>query len=554
MTSKTITICIPNDKKLPDAIKEFSLEENYMMLKMGCESLIEGRKLFANLTSNEIYKKVENEFNNKIKILTDNIEMEKKTSLLMQEKIVKIYEVQIENLNNALKNAISQIEAYKIDNSISLNEEINKVKEKYELLLQEKDKQNQMNREIFDKAEKLLNRTNNKSSSSIGSNGEDIFENLADTFKDFEGFKIEDKSKQKHKGDFHLFFKDFNVLVDSKNYSSVVSKKEIDKIESDLISNSNMNYAWLVSLNTNICEYNRFPIDKKWITTDDGVQKCILMINNLLDNKDPRSMLRLAWNFTNEFNILTKKTGKEDVKIEEYIKKNSIYIKQIEKSQDTAIDLRRSINTTYNILKTLDNNLLEMLSTVSDNILNEKFGFCNKLKEWWNENIEYVDDSESIILSTELWNRFKKENKDYIVDKNITIEIFKDVITTNIVNSSNYLEKTKKGAIEFIGFRWKEKTPCEIENLQIENIIIEKEKRIKKEKTLEYYFNKEADNKILNDYADDSNDIMSMSTYDIRPWQIVSLLMRYNIIKKRDEARGYDKYKETEEYKNKLKK
>ena len=41
---------------------------------------------------------------------------------------------------------------------------------------------------------------------------------------------------------------------------------------------------------------------------------------------------------------------------------------------------------------------------------------------------------------------------------------------------------------------------------------------------------------------------------NIRPWQVVSLLVRYKTISKRDEARGYDKYKETEEYKNKLNK
>ena len=63
------------------------------------------------------------------------------------------------------------------------------------------------------------------------------------------------------------------------------------------------------------------------------------------------------------------------------------------------------------------------------------------------------------------------------------------------------------------------------------------------------------DNKILTEYENELNDIMSMSNdNNIRPWEIVSLLMRYNIIKKRDEARGYDKYKETEEYKMKCKK
>ena len=41
---------------------------------------------------------------------------------------------------------------------------------------------------------------------------------------------------------------------------------------------------------------------------------------------------------------------------------------------------------------------------------------------------------------------------------------------------------------------------------------------------------------------------------NVRPWQVVSLLMRYKIIKKRDEALGHDKYKETEEYKSKTEK
>jgi len=61
------------------------------------------------------------------------------------------------------------------------------------------------------------------------------------------------------------------------------------------------------------------------------------------------------------------------------------------------------------------------------------------------------------------------------------------------------------------------------------------------------------DKKVLNEYENEINDIMTMSNDNIRPWQIVSLLMHYKILNKRDEARGYDKYKETEEYKSKLK-
>ena len=42
--------------------------------------------------------------------------------------------------------------------------------------------------------------------------------------------------------------------------------------------------------------------------------------------------------------------------------------------------------------------------------------------------------------------------------------------------------------------------------------------------------------------------------FEVRPWQVVSVLMRYKIIDKRDNARGYDLYKETAEYKSKIKK
>jgi hypothetical protein len=551
MSLTVLNIIIPNDKNVPDIISTFTPEENYLMLKIGSYTLSEGRKALTNLTNDEVYKKIECEFKKEIENLDKEILIEKETSLKMQERISKIYESQIENLNKRLENAMVQIKVYEKDMHNSLQEEVNKVKEKYDLMLEEKDRQNQLNRDVFDKAEKLLNRTGNKSSISIGDDGEQIFENLSDTFKDFTGYKIENKAKQGHKGDFHLFFKNFNILIDSKNYTGSVQKKEILKIESDLNANSNMNFAWLVSLNSNICEYNRFPIMTKWISTDNGV-KCILMINNLLESKEPRNILRQAWHMCDDFHRLTKKVEKEDGELETYRKNSLIYKKQIENLQERSNELRRSVNTSYNILKHMDNDLLEILSNISDKIIGDKFDISNKIKEWWDLNLEYVNDNNKI-TSTEIWNKFKKENKEFILENKLTNDSFKDSIT-GLVNSSNYVEKTKKGAIEIIGFKWKE---VEIEikpidNLEIENTSIEKIKKVKKLKIQEFYFNQEIDNKVLKEYEIQTNDIMNMSNNNVRPWQIVSLLMSYKIIKKRDDARGYDKYKETEEYKSKF--
>jgi len=469
MSLKVINITVPFDSIMPDILSSFSPDENYMMLKIGSETLSEGRKVVANLTSDEIFKKVRNDFEKEIEKLNLEITTERKTSLAMNEKIAIMYETQMEQLNKKFENALSQIEIYKQGNSTSLNEELNKVKEKFELLLEEKDRQNQLNRDVFDKAEKLINKTTNKSSISIGDDGEQIFENLSDTFKDFPGYKIENKAKQGHKVDFHLFFKEFNILVDSKNYSGSVQKKEITKIESDLTINDNMRFAWMVSLNSNISDYNRFPIMTKWITTEVGV-KCILFINNLLEHKDPRNILRQAWSMCEDFYKLTKSVDKEDGELEKYRERNLLYKKHINNLQDRATEIRRGINVLQNSLKHLDNDLLEMLSLVSDDIINEKLVSNNKIKEWWDESIEYVND-ESKMSSTEIWNKFKKENKEYVGEKKITIESFKSMITC-IVSSSNYTEKGKKCAIEFVGFKWKQIEVKPIDNLEIENIIV----------------------------------------------------------------------------------
>jgi hypothetical protein len=563
MSIKIINLTIPSNENIPNEISSFSPEENLKMIKIGCECLLEGRKAIAGLTQQEIYNKIKDESKEAVEKMELDILVERELSKKMEENISKMHEGQISKLEKQMALLLKQLDIsnqqiknYESENTIIIQKEVDKLKYNYDLLLQEKDKQNQLNREVFDKAEKIINKNLNKSSISIGDDGEQIFENLSDTFKDFAEYKIENKTKQGHKGDFHLFFKDFNILVDSKNYSGSVQKKEIIKIETDLLTNDNMKFAWMVSLNTNINDYNRFPIMTKWITTDVGA-KCILFINNLLEYKDPRSILRQAWTICNDFYRLTKSIDKEDGELEKYREKSLKQKKQINNLQDRATELRRGMNVLNNSLKNLDNDLLEILELISDDIINEKIQFDNIIIKWWNNNIEYVND-ENKITSTELWNKFKKENKEYILDNKITIETFKNIITSNIVNNSNYVEKTKKGVIEFIGFKWREIEIKELKNLIIENavmgnIVIEQKPKKKTKIKTKFYFSEEKDSKILKDYQDDNNDIMIISTMNnILPWQVVSLLVQYKVISKRGEAHGYDKYKETDEYKEKI--
>lgn len=542
MSLKIITLTIPQEGILN--IDDFSPEENLLMLKIGSSCLLEGRKVVARLNQKEIYQKIKNESKEEIQKLEMNIIVEKELMKRMEERITAMYDTQVSQMKKQIEILSTQTKTYELENQEIINKEVNKVRNNYELLLQERDRENQLNRAVFDKASLLTNKNIIKSSAALGEDGENIFEYLSDTFKDFAGYKIENKAKQGHKGDFHLFFEEFNVLIDSKNYSGLVQKKEVIKIESDLTINDNMNFAWMVSLNSHISDQNRFPITRKWITTDKGL-KCILFINNLLEYKDPANILRQAWFITQEFNNLTKKICKEDGELANYREKEIKQKKQIENLQERTCEMRRSINTSYNILKHMDNDLIEMLTEMSDKIVNDKFELSGKINLWWDDNIEFIND-DSKLTSSEIWNKFKKENKEYVSENKLTIELFKEKITS-IVSSANYIEKNKKGAVEFIGYKFKE----------IDNIIIEKEMpvKIKKIKTevLKCYFNDALDNKILNEYEDEENNIMSISSNNnVRPWEVVSLLMKYKIIKERKESRGYDIYKQTDEYKSKI--
>ena len=463
MSLKIIKITIPQESILD--INDFSPEENYQMLKIGSSCLLEGRKVIAGLSQKEIYQKIKDESKEEIEKLEMEIILEKELTNKMEERISKMYEAQVEKLERQIEFLSKQNKKYELESKDIIKEESEKAREKYEILLKEKDLQNQLNREVFDKASLLINKNISKSSASIGDDGENIFESLSETFKDFNGYKIENKSKQGHKGDFHLFFDEFNVLVDSKNYSGSVQKKEVNKIESDLMINDNMKFAWMVSLNTPICEQNRFPITSKWINTDVGL-KCILFINNLLSYKEPTNLLRQAWYMSSELNKLIKNVNKEDVELEYYREKELKQKKQIENLQERTRELRRNINTSNNILKNMDKDLMEMLLEITDKMVNDKFDFNGKINSWWNNSIVYTND-ESKLTSSEIWCKFKRENKDYVTENKLTIEQFKEKITS-IVNSANYIEKNnKKGAVEFIGYKFKEIEINEIENMEI---------------------------------------------------------------------------------------
>jgi len=460
MSIKIINITVPGDAIIPDVLSTFSPEENYMMLKIGSETLSEGRKVVANLTSDEIFKKVRTDFDKEIEKLNSEITTEKKTSLMMNEKLTRMYETQLEQLNKKFENALSQIEIYKQGNSTSLNEELNKVKDKYDLLYREKEKQVER---MTDNYEKMLVQSH-KSTSHKGSEGEKQFEDYANTFIDFKGFKIIDKHTQGGEGDFHLHFEEFDVLADAKNYKKKVPVDQREKIKKDLIKNEHIHFGWLVSLNTSIDKFDRAPIMYEWINTT----QCLVYINNLSSFEDPAKILRIVWFTCKELYKMIEDVNYDE---EELIQLKDDKFKMMDKIRNLRKNIREintSINTTKNLIQVMDDELKGMLENETNELVNSNISLFD---DWWEENIE-ITSEEVQTSSTDLWTKFKQDNKLLINEMNITGDNFKQYLKSKVPMSGIILRnKNANSAFDVKGIQLKV-----IENKVMEKLTVIKEK------------------------------------------------------------------------------
>lgn len=472
MSVKVVQITIPSDRTLPDIINTFTPNENYLMMKIGSETLKEGRKIIANLTNDEVYNKIENDFKKEIESLDKEMTIERDTSLKMQEKISKMYETQIEQLNKKLENAILQIKCYEQNANSSLYDEINKVKEKYELMYGEKEKQVER---ITDAYEKMLVQQSSKSTSHKGSDGEKQFEDYANTFIDFKGFKMIDKHTQGGEGDFHLHFEEFDVLADAKNYKKKVPVDQREKIKKDLLKNEHIHFGWLVSLNTSIDKFDRAPIMYEWINTT----QCLVYINNLTSFDDPSKILRIVWFTCKELKKLTQDVNFDEEELVKLKEERFTFMDKIKGLRKNVREINTSMNATKNLIQLIDDQLKEMIDSETSHLVESNFSLFDT---WWKDNVEVTND-ESIVISTDLWFKFRQENKDILKEFEITTEKFKHFIKSKVPLSSITI-KSKNANSAF-----------EIKGIKLSNNEVKANSESNKNENLEIEFNEKIINK-----------------------------------------------------------
>jgi len=553
MSLRIINITIPADDVVPDIISTFTPEENLLMLKIGSNCLKEGRQAVAGLTQKEIYNKIKDESKSEIEKLELDLLVEKELKNKLSEEITRIYQKQMDDMKIQLKEMSHKISKYELDNADIDKKAAYKAYEKYDMLLQDKDKQLNKLGETY---EKLLVQSH-KSTSHKGKEGEQLFEDYANTFIDFKGFEIIDKHTQGGDGDFHMRFEEFDVLVDAKNYKKGVSANQREKIKNDLIKNEHIPFAWLVSLNTTIDKFDKSMIMYEWINT----RQCIVYINNLAQNDDPRKILRIVWFTCKELNRFVSDVSVDD---DELITIKETHFKLMDKVKNLRKSIREintTINVTKNMIQVMDDQLKEILETETTTIVESNYSFFD---DWWTKNIE-VTDEDVRLVSTDIWFKFRSDNKCELNEFNITPDKFKQFVKSKTPSVNIILKnKNANSAFEIKGIKFKLIKNSKVlgKMIEDENIILSLNENVlaqntvskKKNSLVEEHFNEEQINKIISEYSIQENDIMNISVMnDIKPWEVISLLVRKNIISKREQARGYDKYKDTDEYKIKLK-
>jgi len=482
MTTKIINIVVPIDWNCPDIMSTLNSEENAFILNTGCEMMKEARNLVAGLSQKDIYNKIREESKSELQKLELDLLVQKELNSEIDSVIRSYYEKQLEQMKKQIEELKTQIIKYESENKHVINSEVSKVELKLNAVIESKDKSIESLSTTYQNLYTTIQ--SHKSTSHKGKEGEKLFEYYAnDTFRDFNGYNLIDKHTQGGAGDFHMLFEDFDVLVDAKNYKKKVPIEQRDKIKKDLIKNEHLHFAWLVSLYTDIDKYDKSPVMYEWINT----KQCIVYINNLTEYEDPRKILRVVWFTCKELYKFVEEVNVDNEELQELKNNKFKLIDKITKIRKRIREVNTSINSTKNLVQLMDEELKEILSNETSNIVESNYGVFD---EWWDNNIELTNDVETL-LTTEMWVKFRQENKQLIKDSEITVDKFKQYIKIKLPHSKIIIKsKNANSAYELKGLKFKDKNPeiikkiaSKLENDKIElvlNDIPNLEKKVQK--------------------------------------------------------------------------
>lgn len=476
--ARQVILFVPSNARLPTGYDEWSPEDTELILSVGNVALKHAKLGHDNRQlSKDFETELEQKYESALKLYKDRAEKAEKEANFQSERLRLAEEYEESQIQRRLKQSkdvfdnllesyrkqhedmqkrISTLEYDARDSTRNLQHSIDnraltmvsRELESMQRMLREKDKQIDMHKELFERSiTKVDALTQKRDVASIGKIGEGQFKGLAATvFRDFEGFQLKEVCAIGGLGDFHLHFKDMTILVDSKLYTNKVNSTSRDKIRRDLLNNEHINFAWLVSMDTNIDRFDKAPFMFEWVNQ----QKCICYINCLMEQAEPGELLRSVWYCCKAlFQMMTTEAsekGELSVLKDREIKVREILEKLVKsgKERDTLIvQLRNNFDKA-------DEYIRDMLNTETDIIVNQ---YYRVVVEWWNRNLEDSPGVTIPIKSTLLWTQFKRDQGDKLGE--IDVSTFKNILCGFLGDDKVIKPKIKGGALELKGVKWR---------------------------------------------------------------------------------------------------
>jgi hypothetical protein len=281
-----------------------------------------------------------------------------------------------------------------------------------------------------------------------GNNGEEIlYELLQRTFSSL-NCEIENTAGASHKGDFHLKFERFTVLVDCKNYidSKQVNVESRKQIKHDLEQNRHIKIAWLISLNKPISKYGGVP----WqFDIEDGI--CCFYINELLMHHSPEETLKMIWKSScNLYTILDMNAETSELtRLKEYENR----VKQIYERLNTLSKQRHLIlNQSLENLNKMKANFADTdkadIELINHYIMNMNEVHAETIKSWWNANI--VKKEGSKMKTDQIYSKFLENPENQRIEK----EVFRDILCSLVKDDEILKGKQAKTQYTIVNYTW----------------------------------------------------------------------------------------------------
>ena len=452
-----------------DVFSLFTEEELLISLKSGVVCIQECKSRLSEATHAETYKEIESQFVDRISLLSSNVcrlehelemnkEMAERQSKLYNEKIEKDIDRIVQHKTQVYDKLLSERvnESTKLSELVRMRDrEIVELEEKMRVQTLKFDArvQSEVSR-LGEKMSTILDRSSSvlesvvansqtKSSSEIGSIGEQCFFEVAKTtFCDFDGFDLEDVHNQPHKGDFLLSVRGLTIMVDSKYYKRNVDNPQIDKIKSDLRRNTNIRFAWLVSLYSDIDKRDKGAFMFEWITDE----QCVVHINRLMLLENRETILKSIFFLCQDYDkqISARGTGNDELIS---IKKNYFRVaERVGEMRKRMRELKAVIVSTRSLYDQLEKDFVNLMNDESNDVNVKYHGIVT---EWVSSNMQKSDGSR--VKSTIIWNNFKKENPQ--LSQEISVSKFKEILIAVVGDDRIDMPKGKTGAFDVINMQ-----------------------------------------------------------------------------------------------------